>query len=101
MAKTAASEMIDKYGPPNEAMESRFIWYNKGRWKRCTVYRDEIPHHFRNPHSDVLEGVISHEVPLEKLSELAKFDGSIVVKRTKGEVISRCDMEAANFLALT
>ncbi|HSH40186.1 MAG TPA: hypothetical protein VK993_15540 [Chthoniobacterales bacterium] len=100
MAQTAAKEMISKYGPPNEVMESRFIWYNNGPWKRCTVYRDEIPHHFPNPHSDVLEGVIDYQVPLEKISELVKFDGSLVVERTKGEVISRCDMEAANFLAL-
>lgn len=41
-----------------------------------------------------------YQVPLEKISELAKFDGSLIVERTKGEVISRCDMEAANFLAL-
>ncbi len=100
MAQTAAREMIEKYGPPNEAMDSRFIWYNNGPWKRSTCYRDEIPHHFPNPHSDVLECVIDYQVPIEKLSELAKFDGSLVVERTKGEVISRCDMEAANFLAL-
>ncbi|WP_157077372.1 hypothetical protein [Robertmurraya korlensis] len=33
-------------------------------------------------------------------SELAKFDGSVIVERTRGEVSSRCDMEAANILAL-
>ena len=100
MSQVAVREMIEKYGPPNEAMESRFIWYNNGPWKRSTCYRDEIPHHFPNPHSDVLECVIDYQVPPDKLGELAKFDGSIVVERTKGEVISRCDMEAANFLAL-
>jgi hypothetical protein len=39
-------------------------------------------------------------VPPEKFSELAKFDGSVIVERTAGEVSARCDMEAANFLAL-
>jgi hypothetical protein len=33
-------------------------------------------------------------------SELAKFDGSLIVERTRGEVSSRRDMEAANILAL-
>src|SRR5690349_23901745 len=33
-------------------------------------------------------------------SELAKFDGSIVVERTAGEVSARCHDEQANFLAL-
>ena len=31
---------------------------------------------------------------------MAKFDGSLIVERTAGEVSARCDMEAANFLAL-
>ncbi|HSH38363.1 MAG TPA: hypothetical protein VK993_06230 [Chthoniobacterales bacterium] len=39
-------------------------------------------------------------MPPEKVSELAKFDGSVIVERTKGEVIARCDMESANFLAI-
>ncbi|MFN2513945.1 MAG: hypothetical protein ABR568_21330, partial [Pyrinomonadaceae bacterium] len=29
-----------------------------------------------------------------------EFDGSVIVERTKGEVSARCDMEAANILAL-
>ena len=36
----------------------------------------------------------------EKFSEIAMFDGSVIVERTKGEVSARCDMEAANILAL-
>ena len=39
-------------------------------------------------------------MPPEKFSELAKFDGSLIVERTAGEVSARCDMEATNFLAL-
>src|SRR4028118_1562693 len=81
-------------------MDSRFIWYNSGPWKRTICYRDEVPHHFPNPHSDVVECVIDYRVPPEMFSELAHFDGSVIVERTKGEVSARCDMEAANFLAL-
>jgi hypothetical protein len=33
-------------------------------------------------------------------NELAKFDGSIIVEKTRGEVSSRCDMEAANFTVI-
>ena len=100
MSKQGANEIIGKYGPPNEAMDSRLIWYNNGPWKRTICYRDEVPHHFPNPHSDVVESVIDYRVPPEMFSELAKFDGSVVVERTKGEVSARCDMEAANFLAI-
>lgn len=33
-------------------------------------------------------------------SEIAKYDGSVTIERTRGEVSARCDMEAANFIAL-
>lgn len=100
MSKKAANLTIEQYGAPNEAIPSRLIWYNNGPWKRTIVYRDEIPHDFPQPHTDVIENFINYSVPLEMFNELAKFDGSVIVERTKGEVSSRCDMEAANILAL-
>jgi len=100
MAKSAAHEIIEKYGQPNEAIPSRLIWYNNGPWKRTVVYRHEIPHNFPQPHTDVVEQFIDYHVPPEKFSELAKFDCSVIVERTAGEVSARCDMEAANFLAI-
>lgn len=100
MSKKAANLTIEQYGPPNEATPSRLIWYNNGPWKRTIVYRDEIPHDFPQPHTDVIENFINYRVPPEMFSELAKFDGSVVVERTRGEVSSRCDMEAANIIAL-
>lgn len=99
MSIKAAEQTLDKYGPPNEAIASRLIWYNNGPWKRI-VYRDEVPHNFPAPHTDVIEGFIDYQVPSEKFGELAEFDGSVIVERTKGEVSARCDMEAANILAL-
>ncbi len=100
MSKKAANLTIEQYGSPNEATPSRLIWYNNGPWKRTIVYRDEIPHDFPQPHTDVIENYINYTVPPEMFSELAKFDGSVIVERTRGEVSSRCDMEAANILAL-
>jgi len=100
MSKKSANQTIDQYGPPNEAIASRLIWYNNGPWKRTIVYRDEVPHNFPQPHSDVIENFIDYQVPPDLFSELARFDGSVIVERTKGEVSARCDMEAANILAL-
>ncbi len=100
MPKKSAEQTIASYGAPNEAIDSRLIWYNNGPWKRTIVYRDEVLHNFPAPHTDVIEQFIDYQVPPEKFSELAKFDGSVIVERTKGEVSARCDMEAANILAL-
>jgi hypothetical protein len=41
-----------------------------------------------------------YRVPADKFSQLAEFDGSVVVERTAGEVSARCHDEQANFLAL-
>ena len=100
MSRKAAEQTLDKYGPPNEAIASRLIWYNNGPWKRTICYRDEVLHNFPAPHTDVIEQFIDYQVPIEKFGELAAFDGSVIVERTKGEVSARCDMEAANILAL-
>jgi hypothetical protein len=99
-AKHAAAEMLNKYGPPQEATSTRLVWFNNGPWKRTTITREETDHHFPMPHKDVMEQVIEYQIPPEKAAELARFDGSVHVYRTQGEIAARCDMEGANFLAL-
>jgi len=57
-------------------------------------------HNFPVPHTDSVTSVIAYRVPPEKVTELAEFDGSVVVDRTQGEVSARCHDEQANNLAL-
>ena len=57
-------------------------------------------HDFPMPHPDLMEQVIDYKVPPGKFSDLAMYDGSVIVERTKGEISARCDKEEANFLAL-
>lgn len=52
------------------------------------------------PHIDAVESFIDYRVPIDKFTELAEFDGSVVVERTAGEVSARCHDEQANYLAL-
>ena len=99
-ATMAAKAMMEKYGTPNEATPSLLIWYKNGPWKRTVVYKEEIDHDFPMPHKDVLEQVIDYEVPPDYFDDLAHYDGSVIVERTKGEISARCDKEGANFLAL-
>lgn len=95
-----AQEVMDKYGPPNEATASMLIWHKNGPWKRTILLRDEVPHEFPMPHTDLLEQFIDYQVPPEKFDELSQYDGSVIVERTKGEISARCDKEPMNFLAL-
>ncbi|HEV2294140.1 MAG TPA: hypothetical protein VGR35_09800 [Tepidisphaeraceae bacterium] len=100
--KKVAQKMMEQYGPPSGVMPSRLIWNNpqKGPWAEIILSRDEVQHDFPMKHTDVLEQVIYYDVPVDKVEELAKYDGSVIVERTKGTLSARCDKEAANFLAL-
>lgn len=75
-------------------------WMDAGPWKMIHVSKAETKHSFPIEHTDMLEQVISYQVPADKFDELAAFDGSVVADRTQGLLSARCDMEANNFLAL-
>ncbi len=92
--------MIAKYGQPNEVTASMLVWNGNGPWKRTILYREEVPHTFPMKHTDLLEQFVDYRVPPDKFDELARYDGSVVVERTKGEISARCDKEDMNFLAL-
>jgi hypothetical protein len=99
-AREAAQLVIDQYGEPDEAIGSELVWHHPGPWKRIVASRAFYRHDFPAPHTDSVESVIDYRVPPEKFSELAEFDGSVIVERTAGEVSARCHDEQANFLAL-
>lgn len=99
-ARNAAGEAMDKYGAPDGVTDTMLVWHDNGPWKRTIVYRKEVDHRFPMPHKDVWEQFVNYDVPPEKFDELAAYDGSVLVDRTKGEISARCDKEGANFLAL-
>ncbi|MGQ0714781.1 MAG: hypothetical protein ACT4PJ_13780 [Gemmatimonadaceae bacterium] len=99
-SREAATSMAQKYGQPAEQTPTMLVWHNTGPWKRTIVYREEIPHSFPKPHTDLLEQFIDYRVPVEFFDELAAYDGSVIIERTKGEMSARCDKEEMNFLAL-
>lgn len=99
-AKMAAQAMMDKYGDPHEHTPSMLIWHDTAPFIKTIVYKEEIRHDFPMPHKDVLEQVINHNAPIDKYDDIASYDGSVIMERTKGTIAARCDKEAANFLAL-
>jgi len=99
-SREAYTFMTGKYGPPAEMTTTMAMWNRTGPWKRTIIMKDAIQHNFPGPHSDVMEQVIDYRVPPDMADELAMYDGSVIVERTKGELSARCDKEGANFLAL-
>ena len=96
----AAKATMEKYGAPQEATASMLVWHNNGPWKCTVVSNKPIQHDWPNSHQDVMEQAIDYKVPPEMFDDLAQFDGSVMVERTKGEISARCEKELANFLAL-
>jgi hypothetical protein len=92
--------MIDQYGEPDEATSELLIWHNKGRWVEIVAYKEGTQHDFVFPHLDIIESVTAYHVPVDKLSEIEAFDGSVTVRRTQGLISARCHDEMANLLAI-
>lgn len=76
------------------------VWHNNGPWKRTVLWRDEDPSQVPETAQRRLQQTIDYRVPLDKYSDLIRFDRSAVAERTKGELSARCEGEEMNFLAL-
>lgn len=99
-SRQAAQLVLDAHGEPAEMSASLLTWYNVGGVKRLTASKTFYPHYFPAPHTDSVESSIDYQVPAVRFGDLARFDGSVVVKRTVGEVSATCHDEQANYLAL-
>ncbi len=99
-SKKAVMATIEKYGAPSGVTPSMIVWENSGPFKRTIAYREPVQHDFPMSHPDVLETFINYEVPESMVDELAMYDGSVILERTKGEMSARCDQEPLNILAL-
>lgn len=99
-AREPAQLLVDKYGEPHEATESLLTWHKVGPWKRVVASRVVHLHNMPVPHWDAVELVIDYQVPVEFISPIVEFDGSVTVRRTAGEASAHCHDEEANTLAL-
>ncbi len=99
-AQEAVRMMTAKYGAPMDMTATMAMWGKTGPWKKTVVYSQAVQHNFPMPHPDVWEQFIDYKAPPEMFDDLAQYDGSVIVERTKGEMSARCDKEGANFLAL-
>lgn len=99
-SKSAVNTLTSKYGLPNAVTDETVVWNNTAPFKRSIVYKEEVTHSFPMQHKDVLMQTVDYRVPLDKVASLSKFDGSLIVDRTKGELSARNEKEEMNILAL-
>lgn len=87
--KRGAEQLLERYGPPNEATPTKLFWYRNGLSKWTVVTRDVVTHNCPAPHSDILNQVIDYRVPAGKFGEIGRVDGSCLVDGTAGEAAAR------------
>lgn len=100
VSRDAAAGLEMKYGPPDETTSSMLVWREAGPFKRIAVHAEGVRHALPTLHEDVVEHVIEYRVPVGRIDEVLQFNGSLEVRRTAGELASRCANEALNVLAL-
>lgn len=100
VSRDAAAGLEMRYGPPDETTPSVLIWRQAGPFKRIVVHAEGVRHALPSLHEDVVEHVIEYRVPVGRVDDVLQFNGSLEVRRTAGELASRCANEALNVLAL-
>lgn len=97
---TAAKEMIEKYGEPQETTSDKLIWRNIAPFKEIIVHKVVYSHKFPLLHQNALEHVVEYKAPVSKIDDVWNYNGSIVLNRNQGTMSSYADNEAMNILAL-
>lgn len=100
MSLAVAADLITKYGLPQESNSRQLTWYDNGPFKRTVLHREEAQHNFPYPHKDILEQTVNYKVPPAKVADLVKYDGSLLIDRTRGELTVHCNNEPSNILTL-
>lgn len=99
--RESAESLIKEYGEPSEFSESLITWRETSDgWKRSELSNEPTKHCFPAEHNDYLEQFVNYKVPVGMFSTLAKYDGSVVVDRTRGEMSARCGGTSMNFVAI-
>jgi uncharacterized protein YceK len=97
---TAAREMIDKYGEPHETTSDSLIWRNVAPFREVIVHRNVYSHRFPLLHQTALEHVVDYKATEDRIQEVLKYNGSIIINRTKGQMSALAENEPMNVLAL-
>ena len=94
----AARALIDKYGCPDAVESHRLTWWNRGPWKRTTVWEqtplyasDDLP---------VIEQAVYFPIVASDAERLRQFNGEIEFDMQSGELVSQSMREETNFLNL-
>lgn len=100
-SRTAATEMVKKYGQPDETTSELLIWKsNIAPFKAIKVHKTVYSHKFPLLHQNALEHVVEYKVPTDKVDNVLQFNEAIIIDKNKGLMSSFADSEPMNVLSL-
>jgi len=94
--RAAAGKMLERYGPPDEASQSRLGWHERGKWSSIAVYRNED--FLRR--SGVLEERVRFETPVGRWRDLSALQVGVTYDPLARELVASSESEEVNTLAL-
>ncbi len=95
-----ASDLITQYGLPKESTAHELTWYDNGPWKRTVLHGRRSSTTFPTRTKTFSSRPSTTASPVGKIADLVKYDGSLVVDRTRGELTVHCNNEESNTLTL-
>ncbi|MFZ5481362.1 MAG: hypothetical protein ACOZNI_31670 [Myxococcota bacterium] len=99
-SRNVAQTLLDKYGAPDGVTKDMVVWMGDGRWYKTVVTNDPIEHNFPTPHKNVVTQYIPYRMPVDKIDDVARFNGAVTYDRVKGVLGVSSNNEATNFLTV-
>ena len=98
--KQVVQSLLRQYGPPTASSSDMIVWQKAGPFREVVVKKEAMEHRFPIPHKDFLTLTINQKVPVDKVSDLLAFDGSLVVDKTRGTLSSSSNSMGMSLLSL-
>lgn len=99
-SSAAAAEMIEKHGLPTETTDDTLVWRNIAPFERITVRKEVHSSKFPVLHQNAVDHVVAYRAPMDKVEDVRRYNGSISIDPTKGEMTASGDSESMNILSL-
>lgn len=97
---TAATETILKHGDPTEITDDTLVWGQVAPFEKITVKREVYSSRFPVLHQNAIDHVVLYKAAANRLEEVRRFSGDIVINSREGKMTASGQDEAMNILSL-
>lgn len=100
VSRLSARRLIEEYGVPDEVHADSLVWNNNGPWRR-TVVSNVRPMTAEDPaNQEVVSQTVKYSMNRGQSLDILRFDEHLGFDPASGELSSRSDREAHNYLRM-